>query len=62
MLKKANNFFVLPCFSLGYLDEMNHQQYKQQFYWNLHYYNFCINVSHICTCIPNEEVGGARNV
>ena len=32
-------------------------------YWNLHYsnlYNICNNVSH--TCIPNEEVGGARNV
>ena len=43
-----------------------HQQLSNNsnfLYWNLHYhnlYNFCINVSH--TCVPNEEVGGARNV
>ena len=64
--KRQNNFFVLPCFSFGSgRDEfMNSISNNSNFlYWNLHYYhlyNFCINVSH--TCIPNEELGRARNV
>ena len=69
MLKKANIYFVLPCFTLGYLDETNSSTeatiitsyigtFIITYVCDLH--NFCINVSH--TCIPNDVVGGARNV
>ena len=52
-------------FSLSYLDGTNSSTVwcnSNFLYWNLHYhnlYNFCINV---VIYIPNEEVGGARNV
>ena len=63
MLKKENTFFLLPCSSLGYLDETNSSKTSKNsnfLYRNRHYHNFCINVvSH--PCIPNE-VGGARDV
>ena len=62
MFKKANKF---PCFFRlsgqdGFINSINNN--SNLLYWSLHYhnlYNVCI-VSHIC--IPNEEVGGARNV
>ena len=69
MLKKAKKFFLLPCFSLGYLDETNSSTVHATILTSyvgtfiiIIFISVVLMLFHIHICIPNEKVGGARNV